>query len=213
MECWAHRATEDSSGSTHTNPRRNSSSGGAFWPFSAARVRQQLPVLTLGSQTPWRKESQKKLRQTWNSRPSNASQGAMGKLSTSILLSLIVAAHSVLAAGVCMCEENRGHHVHDSEAGWDWTPQSSHPPNGPTAVLHTHSHSGEGECSHTALGAAVPVTVAKRGIRHGTTVSLPHWGAPTLWPVLQGCRASSIPSTTECAHHWLASLRSVVLLL
>lgn len=116
-----------------------------------------------------------------------------------------------LGANICLCSESDDHSAHgvtgtQSPASLD----ASQGHGGVVTAALAHSHGDEDECDHTALGTAV----AKRGKSPVPTAPALSCRASAQWPAPGDIGPPSIAGAGDCArHHWLISVRSIVLLL
>ena len=131
----------------------------------------------------------------------------------SIMLSLLMACHSALAVGLCGCIEGDGPRAQDSHAGQDPTSLgvAQQLGVGVTASL-TNAHHHEDECNHAAPDTAKPPRVAKRSKPLVAAVSAPVFRALTQWFAGGNTEALSASGAGNyCEHHWLISVRSIIL--
>lgn len=132
----------------------------------------------------------------------------------SILLSFVLAWHFALAGGVCACFETDDHHAQDLRADQHLASlDAPQQPGGVVPASLADPHHGEDKCNHTALGTVESPAVAKRSKTQVPDVPALNDGASTQWPVPDDVESPSITGAGGCCtHHWLISVRSVVLL-
>ncbi|MBT3381248.1 MAG: hypothetical protein HN742_06890 [Lentisphaerae bacterium] len=115
---------------------------------------------------------------------------------------------------MCACSETGHHHDQDTTAGQHLVSHvPSEQPSGAVAASLVHSHDGDCACDHAAPGTVKPSAVAERGGCQVTAVDTQRFGFYTPWPVQGDDEAPLIAGDADCQHHWLVSLRSIVLLL
>jgi len=143
----------------------------------------------------------------------DAGIGSMQKILT-IFVSLCLALYFVVGAGICLCTVSDDHSA--SEAAEEHSSASHVPSQGSsgavTASLADH-HDGEDECNHAAPGTQGTPAVIK-GVK-SSVLAMPAvtCSVSTQWPSPVDIEAPSIAGVADCEHHWLISLRSIVLLI
>jgi len=139
--------------------------------------------------------------------------GIMGRFTNTLLL-LLLAGHLALGGGVCACSATDDHHDQNTTAEQHLASHaSSQQPSGAVTASLVHSHDGDCGCDHAAPGTEKLSAVAERGGYQVTAVTTQSLGVYTPWPVQGDDDALLIARDADCQHHWLISLRSIVLLL